>query len=493
MRRTSPVLLLALALFLAFAVNGSVVTVNTEDAPLADRFPKEDVESVAQSVPKTNSKYVINNFTVYPVPRVPPPKKGVPFQDPHFNTTIVRVTDREIDGYHVGYKGPGGMENVYCRFDCDNADGSYILLYRVKGVGFHLYDGGTFKYLKPLPTLKPGSEPRWDWANPRILYFLDVEGIKLCKLNVATEKSEVVYDFGKHVPSAKRIRTGAEGDSSVDGMKWALRAEDPEHAWLWYDRLTGVVNVKRNTPDTDHVSTSSLGGFFTTGGRRMPNKVDGIFSLTPDFSIQKKLNRTVAHADVAVDADGNEVIVFHAYRDKKPWIVMCDLKTGMETKLIRNDGINWRCHFAGNCIATPGWVLVSTYGTGPYEVTNWRHQSLYMLELKQNPRVWRIAHTHGAWDDTKGEGGGRDYWAEAFATINTEGTRVYWGSTWDQPYGTRTIESYVAELPLTWYKDLMGAEGARAARTKVRTAIGRSLGATAAKHYDRLTSEWEPK
>ena len=46
MKRTSPILLLALVLFIAFAVSGSVVTVNAENASLADRFPKEDVESI---------------------------------------------------------------------------------------------------------------------------------------------------------------------------------------------------------------------------------------------------------------------------------------------------------------------------------------------------------------------------------------------------------------------------------------------------------------
>ncbi len=46
MKQTSPILLLALVLFIAFAVSGSVVTVNAENASLAERFPKEDVESI---------------------------------------------------------------------------------------------------------------------------------------------------------------------------------------------------------------------------------------------------------------------------------------------------------------------------------------------------------------------------------------------------------------------------------------------------------------
>jgi hypothetical protein len=48
--------------------------------------------------------------------------------------------------------------------------------------------------------------------------------------------------------------------------------------------------------------------------------------------------------------------------------------------------------------------------------------SLFMIELKANARVWRVVHTHSIFSD---------YFSQAIATINTRGTKVYWASNWD--------------------------------------------------------------
>jgi len=452
-------------------------------APLANGAAPATTNAPERSKPSYKPKYVIDDFKLYPVPKAPIPKKGERFVDPVFGTRIVRVTDRQVDGYHKGGAGrAGGMTTFYSRMDCDNADSSYILLHSLSGGGpWHLYDGRTFKYLKALPIRSGWAEPRWDWADPKTVYYVD--GLKLMKLNVDTGTATALKDFSADVPGAKKVWTQHEGDSSVDGSKWALKtARD----WVWYDHLTGKVNVKKGAPSSDHVSTSMLGGFYTVGGDRGNQ---GIFSLTPDFSSSKKVAPTGAHSDLAVDARGRDVLVY--VNNKIDWIEMVDLATGKVTKLISVvHKTNWKDliaggggkHISGNCVATPGWVLVSTYGGSPFVIKSWQHQSVYMLELKANPRVWRVAHTHCPWDKSKG----KDYWSEALATINTQGTRVYWGTNWDKPAGARTIETVFAELPSTWYEDLMGKAGARAARAATRSSIARSLGEASAAAYDKL-------
>jgi len=92
-------------------------------------------------------------------------------------------------------------------------------------------------------------------------------------------------------------------------------------------------------------------------------------------------------------------------------------------------------------------VLVSTYGAEnppPDESHSWMDTQLFMLELKQNPRVWRIAHTHAyTAEEYSGE---KNYFAEAFATINKAGSRIYFGSNWAN-FAVDYTDTYQAVLP----------------------------------------------
>jgi hypothetical protein len=136
---------------------------------------------------------------------------------------------------------------------------------------------------------------------------------------------------------------------------------------------------------------------------------------------------------------------------------MADLDTGAETPLIEIPfGVNSDIglHFSGNCAEEPGRVLVSTYGaenppTG--ESHSWMDTQLFMLELKQNPTVWRIAHTHAyTAEDYSGE---KNYFAEAFATINKAGSRIYFGSNWGN-FAVDYTDTYQIALPPEWAFDI---------------------------------------
>ncbi|MDH7515831.1 MAG: T9SS type A sorting domain-containing protein, partial [Bacteroidota bacterium] len=82
---------------------------------------------------------------------------------------------------------------------------------------------------------------------------------------------------------------------------------------------------------------------------------------------------------------------------------------------------------------------------------SWMDTQLFLVELKANPRIWRLAHTHAYTSlDFDGE---KNYFAEAFAAINTAGTRVYFGSNWCD-FTPDYSETYVVELPARW-KELM--------------------------------------
>lgn len=54
---------------------------------------------------------------------------------------------------------------------------------------------------------------------------------------------------------------------------------------------------------------------------------------------------------------------------------------------------------------------------------------LFMVELKANPTIKNIAHTHAF--TSLNYDGEKNYFAEAFATVNTRGNTVYWGANWN--------------------------------------------------------------
>jgi len=334
-------------------------------------------------------------------------------------------------------------------------------------------------------------EPRWDRYNPNLFYFRHRSAFY--KYDISTKKIVMIRDFKKDFgEDIVRIRNRYEGRPSFDSCYWAFRAESRNWkalAWVWYDlQKNEILASLKGPPGSDHVTMAILGDFFCAGS--MGHVAYNLKDL-PARKVSTKLSPTTTHSDLAITAEGREVMAYQ--NSQNDWIEMTYLDTGETVKLIKHTHkTNWKemskggsgMHFSGISIATPGWVLVSWYGGAPYEAYAWQHQSLFMLELKENPRVWRIAHTHCPWSSAKK----KDYWAEAFAAINAAGTRVYWGSNWDMPGKDRTIDVYCANLPETWYSDLMGQENARKARTATRKRIEEKLGKKAAEAYDELVA-----
>lgn len=146
------------------------------------------------------------------------PQKGAVLSDPNFYTTLVRITD-QTDGYSGA-----GIENEYARADPENSEGTQIIL-RGNDGEWYLYDTATFQMKKHFISLVDGvePEPRWDAANPNVLYYL--YETELRTYNIDTDVSTVVHDFKAEFPSAEYITTGSEGDASLDRRFWSIIIE----------------------------------------------------------------------------------------------------------------------------------------------------------------------------------------------------------------------------------------------------------------------------
>lgn len=369
------------------------------------------------------------------------PAKGASVYDPNFHTSVTRVTDRIVDGYTSE-----GIVNEYSRADPENANGTRALLRGTDGE-WYLYALPTFEHLGPVSFRgNPDPEPRWDDEDPSIVYF--VEGPCLWRRHIGTGNDTVVHDFSADESRCAIVRTRFEGAPSYDRRYWCLRLEDENFNLLsvvCYDMAENRILGRLTSfdPECDWVGMSPSGMYcIVAGGETVPNR-----SYHRDFTHPVNLPAGLGHADVTQTSDGRDVIAYQ--NASTDWIAMADLETGEETNLIPipfSDNPDIGLHISGHCSAKPGWVLVSTYGENAAALS-WMDRCLFMLQLAENPLIWRIAQTFCI----REAGLEKDYFGEAFASVNTAGTRVWWGSNWnDAGAGVHEYDTYVAELPSNW-------------------------------------------
>jgi hypothetical protein len=403
---------------------------------------------------------LVTDFEVRQTPSLPEPAARVPFRDTVFGTCLVRVTDRSAD---LSLDDSSeGLKNEYSRVQSFNADGSRILVRGIEAT-WYLYDALT---LKPLGEIPLGVEPRWDARNPDLLYFS--EETRLMAYDVQTGEQSLVHDFAADFPgqSLAAVWTRYEGSPSLDGRYWGLMAEDQDWlaaAFLVYDQETdqviathdmrGASEVDR---EIDSVTISPLGDYFLAyfddycEPGQLGNDANpcGLMVYDRDLKNGRGLLRIVGHSDLALDAEGREVLVYQDIDTDN--ISMLDLATGVVTALwpIDFSHTSIGLHFSGRAFLQPGWALVSTHDGDPAAYT-WMDDQVFAMELKPGGRVVRLAHTNSLVDESQEH----DYWAEPHASASPDFTRVLFTTNWGRS-GTAEVEMFLISLPPDWIEQL---------------------------------------
>lgn len=402
----------------------------------------------------------VTDFEVRETPSLDEPSARAPFRDPVFGSCLVRVTDRTAD---LSPDDPSaGLKNEYSRVQSFNADGSRLLVRGIEAT-WYLYDADS---LLPLAELPLRDEPRWDAADPDLVYFSDET--RLMSYNVATGEQAPVHEFVDDFPdeALAAVWTRYEGRPSSDSRYWGLMAEDGDSeaiAFLVYDRQADEVIASRDVRGVpgveegiDHVTISPLGSYFIASFDRYCEHGQlgddahpcGLMVYDRDLTNGRSLLRIVGHYDVALDAEGREVIVFQDIDEDS--ISMLDLASGVVTPLWPIDFSHTAIglHFSGCALERPGWALVSTHDGDPAAYT-WMDDQVFAVELKPGGRVVRLAHTHSLVDESQEH----DYWAEPHASVNPDFTRILFTTNWGRS-GTGEVEMFLIELPSDWPNQL---------------------------------------
>jgi len=96
----------------------------------------------------------------------------------------------------------------------------------------------------------------------------------------------------------------------------------------------------------------------------------------------------------------------------------------------------------------PGWAVISTHDNDTTSHT-WIDDQVFLVELKADGRVLRLAHTYSTVDDEQE----LDYWAEPHATTNPDITRILFASNRGRS-GTGKVDAYLIALPAEWSENL---------------------------------------
>ncbi len=399
---------------------------------------------------------LVTDLEIYEVPHEGEPSARVPFLDPIFNTCIIRVTDRSADPNPEDL--PLGLKNEYSRVQSFNADGSLIMVFSTSG-NWYIYDAWDFS---PSGSIPIDVEPRWDSSDPDLLYFITES--QLMAYSVSTGSIHVIHNFKDDLPGEDlaMVWSRYEGSPSINSRYWGLMAEDKDWhpvALLVYDLENDQVIAKRKVDpekDIDSVSISPLGNYFLAfhddycDEDVQGNEANPCGLMVYDRELQKGNNliRIIGHSDLALDANGREVLV---YQDlDTDYISMLELDNGKITPLLPIDFSSSALgfHFSGNAVQVPGWILVST-SNGAQPSATWMDDQIFALELKPNGRIVRLAHTHSVVDESVDH----DYWAEPHASVNADFTRILFTSNWGRQ-GTEEVDMYLIQLPDEWLKNL---------------------------------------
>ncbi len=412
---------------------------------------------------------VAEDNPAYPVKVQPVPEAGKAFQDACFATSLVRATGAE------------GIRNEYSRFDPFNQDGTMVMLVQPASGDRRIYRTASLPYdaKENLVRDLDIEEPRWDPEDPNLLW--GTRDFQIVTGNAKTGDAKTVKDFAKDPkiepilkaePDLYRITMKDEGETSRDKRYWALfiQGKDDDYRSRYIltwdregDRILGLLKLAKDESDIDWVGMSPLGKWAIIGAMDSNGgKIVGLTMANRELTEFHRLDFSTAHADVGLDAAGNEVVVMQNVRTDHIDLIPIDARTKPileaggsydgtnRTPLVRlfynsesPKGFNCGIHISCNAA---GYAVVSTHVDPQAKEQNWLDRSILLVRLDPKaPKAWYLAKVHSICGA---------YWEETQATISADGSRVVWASNWGQDVGKEKSFLIQLNMPKGWQERL---------------------------------------
>lgn len=337
----------------------------------------------------------------------------LPFTDPTWNTSIVRVSNT------------AGRRQAYARYQPWNSDGSKALL------GFtspgRMINGTTYADIGSFAQL---SGAIWSNTDNNKLFGVDGSGVNiLYSQNATTAAITALHTFTGYTAVAiggDYTRSAWEGGISDDDRYMCLTGYSGGAPHLIsYDLVANTVLGDIAAPaGLDNAQISRSGTYIivvATGGTRR---------YVRDLSSYILLTTTTNHGDNALDGAGNEIYV----TNNAPGVVSYLLSSGASTLLLPAGTAFEYGHTSGRSSLRNGWVYLSVYDN---TATAGRKGMDQLVAVKTDGsgeiEVFGFAnHTNvGTYAD------------QPHAVPSRDGTRVMFASEW----GATNVYAYVASAP----------------------------------------------
>jgi len=367
------------------------------------------------------------------------PEPNIPFKDPVFGTTILRLT---------GPPGAAdGANRDYLTANVFNADSTHMLIKDGEG-RWTLLDLPDFTFNKYLHDMKSNIIPRWHPVDPHLLYYF--EGNNLYIKDLITEQYKALHSFTRF----SRVTATSEGRLSEDGSRIAVLGLDskgsPEELFT-YDIKTKLegpgLELSDPSGEIQWATVTPEGDYVIVGwGRQGTGEFEGTRLYTAAMKPVRQLIDTTHPGKFAHDLDGNHIYVVSSVDSKQRQnpneIIKITVPDG-KVSLVQILDCRFHVNISGAASGSRGWVVVSTRrsrkpgceqpgkgGWHPYE------GEIYALKIDGSGTTRRIAHHRNI------EG---DLTQETHIFVNRDMTLAAWNSNWGQT-DPETCDLYAADL-----------------------------------------------
>jgi hypothetical protein len=380
---------------------------------------------------------LITDTAAHPMTSSPKPGYLAATADPVFGTTIRRITNvSAAEGENAV------IIPMYSTVQAWNADESKLILWH-RGTGHELYDGRTYAFLRTLPISPTDLEHvLWDPVDPDLLYYpTNYNAVpNLMRYRVSTNSIEVLRNF-----------EGPPTSCPLDWGQLLSLGTDPQYlSWGPTEKIVGLrCGPTKFLYDIGSDTVLAVKSFPASTTAPIPGPSGalayfegGVYDRNLSLLRTLDMASTVEHANVGRSAAGYDTYNAVSFDDAlNGSLVTFNLATGERTVVVGpSRGYPYPpsgTHLSAVATGNPGWVAVSMVGDPSGQCVLCQE---ILLARPETLTVCRVAHHH-----SKGpEGGVWGYWAEPHNVISPSGTRILFGSDWeDGP----VVDSYVVELP----------------------------------------------
>lgn len=389
---------------------------------------------------------ITNAIQSYPTTPLAKPNLFSTYLDPVFGACVQRVTDFPTLGSDVTVP-------TYSQLSAWNANGTKILL-----SGLQILNADTYALDHQAPGM---SGARWSPADPNSIY--STSGNSFRRYDIRTRQLTTARQFSEYSALERDV---SYEEMSDNGRFVALQGElsNGGSEIFVYDVQNNVKSstISGKPPGScggaDWVAMAPLGDYLLVNwGGGGSDRYCGVEAYDLSMNYVGKVATGHGHGDLAIAPDGTEWYVYYTHDNYKgitgPRIVKARVPDGYDAwiagdpnGLVALANIGWRAsghlscqsHRVGWCAATAGGD--PSDGLDPFEGEVYR---VFLDSTEASPHLFRLTHHRSEEGYVGSNCSFSSYWAQPHATSNRDGTKIIYGSTWNQ---TCVVESYVIDV-----------------------------------------------